>query len=148
MFRIRMVTPPMFDDTGLRYAAGELRVGPRPAHFIVDLSYWSIRDYEAQWRAALRHMLHGARAAALITAYRGADGASHVMWALWHEQDYVHVQEQTVVTAELDAPFDPMSPHDYIDTRLPALENALPIREWRVDNTAVYAAALGIRWPF
>jgi contact-dependent growth inhibition (CDI) system CdiI-like immunity protein len=148
MFQIRAITCPLQDDSGQRYAGGVLQVDQKPIHFRIDLSTWSLGDYERQWRAALQRMLCGARVTALMRAWRGPRGDSHVMWVLWQESGQVFVQEQTVVTAELHAPFDPALAHEHIGARMPAGESGLPLREWRTANTAVYAAALGIRWPF
>src|SRR5688572_22648793 len=147
MFRIRAVTTPMIDESGLPFCAGELRVGPRPIPFLIDLRHWSLADYERQWRASLSQLMQGDRSTVLLTAYRGPGDVSHVMWVLWQDEDHVHVQEQTVVAAELDAPFDPATAHLHAGSRVPAADNALPIREWRVPITDVYAAAMGIRWP-
>jgi hypothetical protein len=147
MFRIRATTPPLTDDLGARYAAALLQVGPHTIHFRLDLGYWSIADYERHWQRALRQIMYGPRATALLSAYRGPAGHAHVLWALWQRDGYVHVQEQTLVVSELDEPFDPGTAHVHVGARVPASENALPIREWRIESTAVFAAALGIRWP-
>ena len=147
MFRIRAVTPRLIDESGAPYALGELRVGNSSAHFLIDLSFYSIADYERQWHSALRHLMHGSRSTGLLTAYRGREGTSHKLWALWQDDEYVHVQEQSVVASELGAPFDPAETHLHVGDHIPATDNALPMREWRIESAAVFAAALGIRWP-
>jgi len=148
LFRIRAVTPRLIDESGAPYALGELRVGNSSAHFLIDLTLYSIADYERQWRCALRHLMHGGRSTGLLTAYRGREGTSHKLWALWRDDESVHVQEQSVVPSDLEAPFDPAVTHLHVGNRIPATENALPMREWRIESAAVYAAALGIRWPW
>jgi hypothetical protein len=147
MFQIRVTTPPLTDEDGARFAAAVLRVGTQSIHFRIDLGYWSIAEYERHWQRALSQIMYGPRSAALLTAYRGPAGHAHVMWALWQHDGYVHVQEQTVIVQELDGPFVPSEAHAHLGAHVPASDNALPLREWRIESTAVYAAALGIRWP-
>jgi hypothetical protein len=148
MFRVRVFTPSVVDEDGVPHAGAELVLGPERLRFLVDLRYWSIAAYERQWREGLARLLHGAPSTALMTAYRGPGDATHLMWALWRDGGHVYVQEQPVVSAELDAPFNPDDPYAHVGVWLAASRHALPIPEWRVDIAHLFAAALGIRWPF
>ena len=148
MLRIRVLTPPVDIEEGQPRAAGELMVGDARLCFLLDLSHWTVADYERQWREALARLAQGAPSSALMTAYRGPGAVAHAMWALWRNGEHVYVQEHLVLGAELDSPFDPSSPHAHIGERVRAGEHALPIGEWRVEIVHLYAAALRIRWPF
>ena len=147
MFRIRFFTPSVINEEGWQHACGELVVGDGRMCFLVDLSFWGITDYQQQWRAGIARLVQGAPSTALLTAYRGPGESAHTMWALWREQDYVYVQEHSVLPADLDAPFDPNEPYAHVGTRIPAAENGLPIAEWRVEIEHLRAAMLGIRLP-
>lgn len=147
MFQVRIFTPAVTNEDGWPHAGGELRIGEARLRFLVDLSHWSIAQYERQWRDGIRRLAHGAPSAALMIAYRGESGEAHRVWALWREGDHVYVQEQTVLVAELDAPFDPFDPHGHVGVRVPASEQALPIGEWRGELIHLLATAFGIRWP-
>jgi hypothetical protein len=85
--------------------------------------------------------------AAPSAAYRGPGDDPHMMWALWREESYVHVQAHTILPSELDSAFDPSSPYVHVGERIHVAENGLPIPEWRIELVHLIASALGIRWP-
>ncbi len=148
MFRVRVITPPVQNEEGWLQAGAELCLGSERFAFLVNLQHWTIPQYERQWREATRRLLHGASATALMTAYGGPGEAIHQMWGLWREDSHVYVQQHSVASSDLDPPFDPTTPYEYLGQRIATSRHALPIPEWRVDLIQVYAAAMGIRWPF
>lgn len=147
MFRIRFFTPEVVDEGGWQHAGGELVVGDARMCFLVDLSYWSMRDYQHQWRDGIARLVQGAPSTALMSAYRGPGDSAHNMWALWRDNGHVYVQEQSVLQADLAERFDPTDPYPHVGERVPAAENGLPIPEWRVAVEHIHAAMLGIRGP-
>lgn len=147
MLRIRAFTPAPTEEGEVR-AGGELIVGDARLCFVLDLSRWTVADYERQWREGLARLAQGASSSALMTAYRGPRGGPQVMWALWRNGEHVYVQEHLVLPEELDAPFDPSKPYTHVGERVRAGEHRLPIGEWRVELVHLYAAAMNIRWPF
>jgi hypothetical protein len=148
MFQIRVLTPPIPNQDGCLHAGAELRLGGERFGFLVDLSHWQIANYERQWRDATKRLLHGAPSTGLMTAYRGPGEVAHLMWGFWRDADCVYVQQHSVLGGELDASFDPHAPYAHLGERIPTSSHRLPIPEWRVDLVAVYAAAMGLRWPF
>jgi hypothetical protein len=144
---IRFFTPSVSDEDGRPHAGGVLLLGGTRLCFVADLQYWSIGDYQRQWREGIARLAAGAPSTALMTAYRGPEDRPHIMWALWRDETYVYIQEQTVLPAELDAPFDPRSPYAQTGERVAASEAGLPIPEWRVELIHLLATAFGIRWP-
>jgi hypothetical protein len=147
MFRVRVFTPPALSEEGLLEAGGELRLGDQRIGFVVDLGYWTVGDYERQWREGTARLLHGAQRSALMTGYRGPGEATHLIWALWREGGFVYAQEHPVVVNAGDPPFDPMDPYGHVGERIATSVLNLPIPEWQVDLVQVYADAMGIRWP-
>jgi hypothetical protein len=147
MFRVRVFTPAVQAEDGALQAGGELRLGNQRVGFVVDLRYWSVADYERQWKDGVSRLLHGAPRSALMTAYRGPGEGTHLIWALWRDGDYIYAQEHPVVVTELDPPFDPFDPYGHVGERIPTSVHNLPIQEWQVDLVQVYADAMGIRWP-
>jgi hypothetical protein len=148
VFGIRIATPAVPNAWGALHALGELRLGGESIQFLVDLSTWQIADYERQWRSAIDRLAHGAPSTALLRAYRGPFADSHVIWALWRDDDFVYVQEQAILASELDAPFDPMCPDSHVGARLDPAATGLPLVEWRVPLLQVLAAAFGFHWLF
>ena len=148
MFRIRVFTPAVHDETGWRHAGGELVLGDGRRCFLVDLTVWNIPDYQRQWREGVARLVQGSPSTALMTAYRARPGEAHAMWALWRDESQVYVQQHLVLPEELDAPFNPLDPYPHLGERIPATEHGLSIPEWRLPLADVIAANLGIRWPF
>jgi len=148
MFEVRVVTPVVTNDEGWRHAAAKLQLGEVRLCFLIDLTHWSVRDYEQQWRDGCARLVAGAPSSALMTAYRGPGDEPHTMWALWRDDEHIYIQEQTVLPSEVDVPWDPRAPYVHVGVRVPASDQALPISEWRTEIVQLYAAALGIRWPF
>jgi hypothetical protein len=148
MFRIRVFTPPVIGESGWPHAGAELLVGDARLVFRLDLRYWRIADYERQWKAGLARLAGGAPSSALMSAFRGPLNAPHHMWALWREGGSVYVQPHAVLRAELSVRFDPAAPYSLIADRVPVTENDLPLFEWRVEARHLFAATLGVRWPF
>jgi len=147
MFRIRFFTPAVLDEDGWQHAGGELVLGDSRLIFLADVSYWDIRNYQNQWRAAISRLLQGAPSTAVMSTYSGPGGKAHKMWVFWRLDEHVYVQEQLVLAAELDAPFDPNDPYSHVGERVPTTENALPIPEWRIEFQDLHAAMLGMRGP-
>jgi hypothetical protein len=140
VFRIRFFTPAVLDENGWPHAGGELQLGAARLRFRADLRYWPMAAYEAQWRAGIARLAHGAPSSALMIAYRGTGDEPHVMWALWREDPHVYVQQLTVLRAELPDSFDPAAPYPHVSERVPASEQALPIPEYRHDLMPLLAA--------
>ncbi len=148
MFGIRVFTPPLTGDDGWPHAGAELRVGNGRMRFRIDLRYWRIADYERQWKEGIARLTSGAASSALVSRYSGPRGASHSIWALWRIDGQMYVQPQYILQAELASPFDPLAPYAHTGVRIPAVENNLPLPEWQVPMEHVFAATLGVRWPF
>ena len=146
MFRIRVVTPPVTDEAGWPHAGGEFTLGAQRLLFLLDLSHWRVADYQRQWQTALERLARGAAATALLTRYSGPD-AAHLGWALWREDDWVYVQEQSFLASELAQPFDPFNPDPHVGSRLRTAEHRLPIPEWRTELVHLLATAFRIRLP-
>jgi hypothetical protein len=147
MFRIRACTPSVVNEDGWPEAGCELRIGEERFVFVIDLSHWSIADYERQWREGTKRILYGATSTALMSSYGGPAGHRHQMWGAWRDDAHIYVQQHSVVTSETDASFDPAVPYAHIGERIATSETAVPFPEWRVDLVDVYADAMGIRWP-
>ena len=147
MFRIRFFTPAIVNADGWRHAGGELVLGDTRLCFLVDLDHWNPADYEQQWREGIARLARGATSTALMTAYRGRDARSNVMWALWRDETHAYIQEQAVLAAELDAPFDPATPYDHVGGYVPTAVHGLPIPEWHVPIDHIRDALLGFRLP-
>jgi hypothetical protein len=148
VFRIRFFTPSVLDENGWPHAGGELTLGREQLRFRVDLRYWPMDAYKAQWRTGLARLAHGAPSTALMTAYRGPGEEPHLLWALWREDSHVYVQELSVVAADLEAPFNPADPYAHVGARVPAAQQGLPIAEYRTELMPLLAAYFFPSFPW
>jgi len=96
MFDICFSTPSVMNEDGIPQAGAQLRLGNDIFVFTIDLSHWSIPEYEQQWREGIWRLLEGASSSALMTAYAGPNGHMHHMWAFWREEKYLYVQQHAV----------------------------------------------------
>ena len=148
MFGIRVVTPSLTPGAGTPEASAELRVGGVRLPFTLDLSRWSVRTYERQWKHGIKRIASGATSSALTSRCSSRSDVPHKLWTLWRVDSLVFVQSQSILVGELDAPFDPATPYAQVGERLPVTESALPLLEYSASLEDVIAAALDIRWPF
>jgi hypothetical protein len=132
VFYIGFVSGPRVDAEGWPHAEGELTLGEYAERFESDLRFWSVAEYEGQWRDAVLRLVGGAPSSALVTSYRGPGAGVHFVWSLWRDGDTVHVQETPVPTESLSAPFDPARAWDYVGPRHTVTEDGATIPEWAV----------------
>jgi hypothetical protein len=143
VFRISFISQRITETSGWPQAEAELQLGAQRIAFLVDLRYWSRPDYESQWRAGIARLARGGRrSCALMMAYRGPLRVPHIMWALWREGGDVYIQEQSVLSSDLKGAFDPRQAHAHVGERIRAVENGLPISEYRVEWKPVLSAYL------
>jgi hypothetical protein len=69
-----------YDDPATPEARGVLILGEAKEYFGSSLYQWSKKEYETQWRHAIRALLDGNDRAALITEYVGPQAATHLEW--------------------------------------------------------------------
>jgi hypothetical protein len=146
MFGIRFFTPQALSSQGSPIAGAVLRIGDTQLRFAVDLSHWTRAQYERQWGEGIQRLARGAASSALVYAYRGRGDATHLMWVLWRDDRFVYIQDQALVSSELDAPFDPMASYAHVGAHV-GPQHGLPIGEWRLALEDLLAASIGRRPP-
>ena len=104
MFYIGFKSGPRVDEEGWRHALGGLELGSESDSFAADLSVWSPREYEAQWRQGVARLAAGEQSSALITSYAGPEATFHSMWPMWRVGDEVVFHEHLVPGEAITAP--------------------------------------------
>jgi hypothetical protein len=97
VFFIGFTSAARTDEEGWRHAMGGIELGDESDGFAADLHFWSMADYEAQWREGVARLAAGHASSALVTSYRGPGAAVHSMWPMWRIGQTVFVQERLVV---------------------------------------------------
>jgi hypothetical protein len=132
MFFIGFKTPPRTDDEGWPHAIGGIELGSDSDGFASDLSSWSQRDYEAQWREGIARLAAGECSSALVTSYAGPGTAFHSMWPMWRLGSAVVFTERLVPGDAIHEPDIAGSFYRSVGERRSHTEDDEPISEWLV----------------
>jgi hypothetical protein len=139
MFYIGFKTGPRIDDEGWRHALGGIELGDDSDGFSADLSVWSPREYEEQWRAGVARLAAGAESSALVTSYAGPEGAFHFMWPMWRVGSEIVFTERLVFADAIQGAEVPDAFYRAVGERRSKSESGEPISEWRVPFADVLA---------
>jgi hypothetical protein len=108
--------------------AGEL-----DEEFHADLHDWGKQEYETQWLQALDGLLQGEQKAVLIIRYVNQKQSDNLeWWALYRDDDTVHVQNHLPFYAAFDREFSVAEASSFLHDRVTVDENGNRISEWDV----------------
>lgn len=138
MFYIGFRTGPRVDAEGWRHALGGIELGSESDGFTADLSTWSPRDYEAQWREGIARLAAGEESSALITSYAGPEAPVHSIWPMWRVGTQVVFQEHLVPGDAIEGPNVVDAFYRAVGERRSRSEGS-PISEWTVPFSDVLA---------
>jgi len=139
MFYIGFKTGPRVDDEGWHHALGGLELGNESDGFAADLSVWSPREYEQQWRAGIARLATGAESSALITSYAGASAAFHSMWPMWRVGSDIVFTERLVFAEAIQGADVADAFYRAVGELRSESEDGQPIPQWRVSFAEVLA---------
>src|SRR5260370_4493531 len=133
-FSIRFLDEPPscpYDDPATPQARGILILGEAKEYFGSSLYQWSKRDYEAQWRHAIKTLLDGKDRAALITEYLGPEAATHLeWWPMYVAGNAVFIQDQFLFYDQLAEPFSAEDAFSFLRERRTTNDEGKKISEW------------------
>jgi hypothetical protein len=136
-----------YDDPATAEASGILVLGDAKEHFGSSLFQWNKKDYESQWRLAIKTLLDGMDRAALITEYLGPDVATHLQWWPMHViGNTVFIQHHLLFYDQLAEPFSLQNAFSFVRDRRTTSEEGTKISEWAVGVPEVkeFARALSL----
>ena len=140
-FSIRFLDEPPsypYEDVTTPEAKGVLTLGEAKEYFGSSLFQWSKKDYEAQWRQAIKALLDGRDRAALITEYVGPEFATHLKWwPMYVVDNTVFVQDHLLFYNRLAEPFSALDPFSSMRDRRTTNEDGKKISEWAVSIVEV-----------
>jgi hypothetical protein len=139
MFYIGFKTGPRTNDEGWLHAIGGLELGADSESFEADLSTWSPREYESQWREGVARLAAGAESSALVTSYAGPGAALHFMWPMWRVGDRIVFTERLVFGEAIKDGDVAAQFYGAVGERRSHTENGDPISEWIVPFSDVLA---------
>ncbi|MCY0938053.1 hypothetical protein [Streptomyces sp. H34-S4] len=120
-------------------ATGRITVGDFVESFYMDLSYWSIDEYERSWRDSIQLILDGEeRDSCLIVSITNPEASNFIFsWPLYRRGEDVIIQNSIIFLDELERDFDPLEPWSSVRPRLTVDEDGNSISEWRTSVSAV-----------
>jgi hypothetical protein len=136
-----------YDDPATPQARGVLILGEADEYFGSSLYQWSKKDYEAQWRQAVKVLLDGKDRAALITEYVGPEAATHLeWWPMYVVGNEVFIQNHLLFYDQLAEPFWIEKQFSFLCDRTVTNEEGKKISEWVVPMPEVeeFARALSL----
>jgi hypothetical protein len=122
-----------YDDPATPEARGVLILGEVKEYFGSSLYQWSKKDYETQWRRAIRALLDGNDRAALITEYVGPQAATHLeWWPMYFVGNAVFIQNDFLFYDQLAEPFSVQNQFLLLRDHRTTDEEGKKISEWTV----------------
>jgi len=117
---------------------GRLQVGEFQEDFEMDLSFWSPRDYERQWRQGLERLVEKEGASCLISSMSRPESANFVfLWLLYRDEDRVFVQQFVLILDECSEAFRPEDPYRHVPSREIVSEDGELVSEWKTEVSEV-----------
>jgi hypothetical protein len=122
-----------FDDPATPQAKGILILGGAKEYFGSSLYHWTKKDYESQWRHAIKKLLDGKDRAALITEYVGSEAATHLeWWPMYVVGKAVFIQNQLLFYDQLAEPFSVQNAFSFLRERRTTNQEGKKISEWAI----------------
>ncbi|MEU3232158.1 hypothetical protein VSQ78_06625 [Nocardiopsis alba] len=120
-------------------ATGRIIVGDFAESFYMDLSYWSIEEYERSWRDSLQVIFEGEeRDSCLVASITDPEVSNFIFcWPLYRRGGDVIIQNSIIFLDELERGFNPLEPWSSVRPRLTVDEDGNSISEWRTSASAV-----------
>lgn len=111
---------------------GVIVIGNFEEHFEASLSYWSIENYQKQWRQALERIKSGETKSSLITSMYDPQTANFITWwPLYRDDQQVRVQNQLLFMDQINGLYNLANPYVHVPDRAAIDEDGNPISEWR-----------------
>jgi len=115
------------------YAYAKVSIGDFEEAFEVDLSFWTRREYEWQWRDGLKRLVSGEPRSCLIASLSDPRSANFVfLWSMYAMGGNVVFQNRVLFLDEVDERFDPSDPYRHVGPREAVSTGGEPVSEWDV----------------
>ncbi|MGW1889795.1 hypothetical protein ACWCP6_05940 [Streptomyces sp. NPDC002004] len=119
-------------------AVGEITLGRHQETFQADLSHWERGHYESSWRENVGRILDGHERAALISSITDPATANFIFWwPMYRTAEGVTIQNQMLLLEELEEPFDPTRPWDFVTRHENVDEDGERVSEWTLPLQAL-----------
>lgn len=137
--RIQVINHHQTKIKGISYVLGEIIINDFKERFDIPLDWWSMQDYEHQWREGLERIkTHDS--SCLIARIRDPNKGPFVdWWLLYKEGEHICIRNEVLFGEEYinligSGSFTVENCYDFIPEKGPReLSNGLQISEWKVE---------------
>lgn len=105
----------------------------------MDLSYWSVPEYQESWINALTVIdAESDSTSCLISSITDPENSNFIFcWPLYRDGDDVYIQNSIIFLEELSGEFAPEEPWRFVEPRSTVDEDGNKISEWKTSIGAV-----------
>ncbi|KJH72403.1 hypothetical protein [Aliterella atlantica] len=132
MFAIEFVGQPCieFNQPAIR---GRITLGDFSEEFVAPLVFWTVDDYQKQWREAAERIVAGeARSCFAASIRESPDDGAIFIWTAYKLADTVHFQHKLLLPETVKGTFEPLNIYAQVDERQTKTEDGFQISEWQV----------------
>ncbi|MEW2158619.1 hypothetical protein AB0950_25585 [Streptomyces sp. NPDC007189] len=133
-FSIRVVSVPSPSEVAMGGSAvGRITVRDFQDDFLMDLTYWSVEQYEASWVRALQLLETSNDATSCLISSMTDPASSNFVfcWPLYRCGDVVYIQNSIIFMDQLTEQFNPDDPWRSVEQRSTIDEDGHVISEWQ-----------------
>jgi hypothetical protein len=123
---------------GISHVLGEIVINDFKEQFDIPLDWWSIQDYERQWREGFERLKTHDRSCLIARIKDPSKGPFVDWWLLYKEGEQVCIRNEVLFGEEYIkliglAPFTSTNCYDFIPAKGPReLSNGMQVSEWVV----------------
>jgi hypothetical protein len=115
------------------HALGEIVIGDFHERFESPLDYWSVKDYQSQWKEALMRIIEGHEKSCFITSINNPRSSNfYIWWPIYREDESVFIQNHLFFLGEAQEPFNLYNPYKSVKERVTINGEGQKISEWMV----------------
>jgi hypothetical protein len=132
MFAIEFIGNPQ-TAFGELAARGRITLGEFSEEFVAPLVFWTVDDYQRQWREAAGRILNGCERSCFVASMRESPlDAVIFLWTAYKDGRTVYIQHKLVMPELVKGGFDTSNPYAQVGERRTMSEEGEQISEWQV----------------
>lgn len=135
---MRIINNRQWQIKGISHVLGEIAINDFQERFDIPLDWWSVQDYERQWREGLER-IKSHDISCLIARIKDPNRGPFVDWWLLYKEDvYIYIRNEVLFGDEYrkivgSSFFTSANCYDFIPAKGPkVLENGLQVSEWKI----------------
>lgn len=99
----KKTVPTIIDE--MKYCLGEIQIGDYKEELPIPIEYWTIADYERQWKEGLEKIKHEDNSCLISSALDPKKHKSADIWGLYKKSNKIYVQPYILIFKELPKEF-------------------------------------------